>query len=316
MDSIQLKFDKGKLGLIIEWVIYENFKKIIPHVKKIVKIYSTRCVVYFMKKQIIIPPFGKNVNLKDYDTRYAGPNKDKNQVREETIENLKRLRVLQEMFYAEGKRSLLIVLQATDTGGKDGTIRHVFRGVNPQGVQVTSFKQPSVEELSHDFLWRIHQHTPPKGYIGVFNRSHYEDVLVVRVKNIVPKKVWSKRYESINNFEESLVENGTAILKFFLHISKDRQKQRLEARRDDPDKQWKFSVDDIEKRALWDDYQKAYEDMLTKCNTEYAPWHIVPADNKGYRNFIISKTIANILEEMDPKFPKPEKGIERIVVPD
>ena len=316
MDSIQLKFDKDKLGLIIEWVIYENFKKIIPHVKKIVKIYSTRCVVYFMKKQIIIPPFGKNVNLKDYDTRYAGPNKDKNQVREETIENLKRLRVLQEMFYAEGKRSLLIVLQATDTGGKDGTIRHVFRGVNPQGVQVTSFKQPSVEELSHDFLWRIHQHTPPKGYIGVFNRSHYEDVLVVRVKNIVPKKVWSKRYESINNFEESLVENGTAILKFFLHISKDRQKQRLEARRDDPDKQWKFSVDDIEKRALWDDYQKAYEDMLTKCNTEYAPWHIVPADNKGYRNFIISKTIANILEEMDPKFPKPEKGIERIVVPD
>lgn len=269
-----------------------------------------------MKKQIIIPPFGKNVNLKDYDTRYAGPNKDKNQVREETIENLKRLRVLQEMFYAEGKRSLLIVLQATDTGGKDGAIRHVFRGVNPQGVQITSFKQPSTEELSHDFLWRIHQHTPPKGYIGVFNRSHYEDVLVVRVKNIVPKKVWSKRYQIINNFEESLVENGTAILKFFLHISKDRQKQRLEARRDDPEKQWKFSVGDIEKRALWDDYQKAYEDMLTKCNTKYAPWHIVPADNKWYRNFIISNTIADILGEMDPKFPKSEKGIEKIVVPD
>jgi len=269
-----------------------------------------------MKKQRIIPPFGTNVNLKDYDARYAGPNKEKNQVREETIENLKRLRVLQEKFYAEGKRSLLIVLQATDTGGKDGTIRHVFRGVNPQGVQVTSFKQPSAEELSHDFLWRIHQHTPPKGYIGVFNRSHYEDVLVVRVNNIVPKKVWNKRYQIINNFEESLIENGTAILKFFLHISKGRQKQRLEARRDDPEKQWKFSVGDIEKRALWDDYQKAYEDMLTKCNTKYAPWHIVPADNKWYRNFIISNTIADILEEMDPKFPKPEKGIEKIVVPD
>ncbi|OGD54382.1 polyphosphate kinase [Candidatus Bathyarchaeota archaeon RBG_13_38_9] len=268
-----------------------------------------------MKKQIIIPPFGKNVNLKDYDTRYAGPNKDKNQVREETIENLKRLRVLQEMFYAEGKRSLLIVLQATDTGGKDGTIRHVFRGVNPQGVQVTSFKQPSVEELSHDFLWRIHQHTPPKGYIGVFNRSHYEDVLIVRVENIVPKNVWNKRYQIINDFEESLVENETAILKFFLHISKEEQKQRLEARRDDPKKQWKFSVDDVKKRALWDDYVKAYEDVLTKCNTKYAPWHIVPADNKWYRNFIISNIIANKLEELDPKLPKPEKDIEKIVVP-
>ena len=266
--------------------------------------------------QKIIPPFGKKVDLKDYDARYVGPKKDKNQIREETIENLKRLRLLQEMFYAEGKRSLLVVLQATDTGGKDGTIRHVFRGVNPQGVQVTSFKQPSTEELSHDFLWRIHQHTPPKGYIGVFNRSHYEDVLVVRVKNIVPKQVWSKRYQIINNFEESLVINGITVLKFFLHISKDEQKKRLEARRDDPKKQWKFSVDDVEKRAFWDDYVKAYEDVLTKCNTKHAPWHIVPADNKWYRNFIISSTIADKLEQMNPKFPKAEKGIEKMVVPD
>jgi PPK2 family polyphosphate:nucleotide phosphotransferase len=220
------------------------------------------------------------------------------------------------MLYAEGKQSLLVVLQATDTAGKDGTIRHVFRGVNPQGVQVTSFKQPSAEELSHDFLWRIHQHVPPKGYISVFNRSHYEDVLVVRVENIVPKNVWNKRYEIINNFEESLVENGTTILKFFLHISKDEQKQRLEARRDDPKKQWKFSINDVEKRALWDDYIEAYEDVLTKCNTKYAPWHIVPADNKWYRNFIISNTIVKKLEEMDPKLPKPEEGIEKIIAPD
>jgi PPK2 family polyphosphate:nucleotide phosphotransferase len=268
-----------------------------------------------MKNQRIIPPFGKKVDLKDYDTKHTGQKKDKNQVREETIEKLKRLRLLQEMFYAEGKRSLLVVLQATDTGGKDGTIHHVFRGVNPQGVQVTSFKQPSAEELSHDFLWRIHQHTPPKGYIGIFNRSHYEDVLVVRVKNIVPKNVWNKRYQIINSFEESLVENGTAVLKFFLHISKDEQKKRLEARRDNPKKQWKFSVDDVEKRALWDDYVNAYEDVLTKCNTKYAPWHIIPSDNKWYRNFIVSSTIADTLEQMDPKFPKPEKGIEKIMIP-
>jgi PPK2 family polyphosphate:nucleotide phosphotransferase len=269
-----------------------------------------------MKNQKIVPAFGKKVDLKNYDTGYSGAKKDKDKIREETIENLKRLRLLQEMFYAEGKQSLLVVLQATDTGGKDGTIRHVFRGVNPQGVQVSSFKKPSSEELSHDFLWRIHHHTPPKGYIGVFNRSHYEDVLVVRVKNLVPKEVWSKRYQIINNFEESLVENGTAILKFFLHISKDEQKQRLEARRDNPKKHWKFSIDDVHKRALWDDYIKAYEDVLTKCNTKYAPWHIVPADNKWYRNFIISKTIADKLEEMNPKFPKAEKGIEKILVPD
>ena len=218
--------------------------------------------------------------------------------------------------YAESKHRLLIVLQAMDTGGKDGVIRHVMSGVNPQGCQVTSFKVPTAEELAHDFLWRIHQQVPRRGYIGIFNRSHYEDVLVVRVHDLVPKKVWQQRYEQINQFEKLLSETGTTILKFFLHISKDEQKRRLEARRDTPEKQWKFSLGDLKEREYWDDYMDAYEDALTRCSTRWAPWYIVPANQKWYRNLVVARTIVKTLESFDMKYPEPEKGIETAVVPD
>jgi len=212
----------------------------------------------------------------------------------------------QRKLYAEGKQKLLVVLQAMDAGGKDGTIRHAFKGVNPQGVRVTSFKKPSELELAHDFLWRIHKAVPAKGMIGVFNRSHYEDVLVVRVHNIVPKSVWQPRYEVINQFEKHLVDSGTTILKFFLHISKKEQRERMQDRLDQPDKHWKFDVDDLNKRAQWDDYQLAFQDMLNNCTTEHAPWYLIPADQKWYRNLAIMRTMVDTLKEMNPQYPKSE----------
>lgn len=212
----------------------------------------------------------------------------------------------QRKLYAEGKQKLLVVLQAMDAGGKDGTIRHAFKGVNPQGVRVTSFKKPSELELAHDFLWRIHKAVPAKGMIGVFNRSHYEDVLVVRVHNIVPKSVWQPRYEVINQFEKHLVDSGTTILKFFLHISKKEQRERMQDRLDQPDKHWKFDVDDLNKRAQWDDYQLAFQDMLNNCTTEHAPWYLIPADQKWYRNLAIMRTMVDTLKEMNPQYPTSE----------
>jgi PPK2 family polyphosphate:nucleotide phosphotransferase len=227
-----------------------------------------------------------------------------------------RIRALQEALYAERRQSLLIVLQAIDTGGKDGTIKHVFRDVNPQGCQVWSFKVPSEEELAHDFLWRYHARAPAKGLITIFNRSHYEDVLVVRVKKLVPDDVWRPRYELIRQFEQLLAHGGAKVIKFFLHISRDEQKRRLERRRDKPEKQWKFSVGDLEERALWDDYQAAFEDAINETSTERAPWHVVPANKKWYRNVVVARVIADTLEAMDPQYPDPEPGIERVVVPD
>jgi PPK2 family polyphosphate:nucleotide phosphotransferase len=218
--------------------------------------------------------------------------------------------------YAEAQRSVLIVIQAMDTGGKDGLIKHVFRGLNPAGVAVTSFKRPSEEELAHDFLWRIHQNAPRKGMIGVFNRSHYEDVLVVRVHELVAKSVWKKRYDQINEFEELISESGTTILKFFLHISKDEQKRRLEDRLQEPHKHWKFNVGDLEERKLWDDYMKAYEAALSKCNNEYAPWHIVPANHKWYRNYVVTKALVEAMDGMELKYPPAAEGLESIVIPD
>lgn len=228
----------------------------------------------------------------------------------------KKLMKLQERLYAEGKQSLLIVFQATDTGGKDGTIRAVFEGVNPQGVQVASFKVPTAEELAHDFLWRIHKQTPGKGMIGVFNRSHYEDVLVVRVKNIVPEKVWRPRYQYINHFEELLAASGTRILKFFLHISKDEQKQRLQDRLDDPKKHWKFSTGDLKEREYWDAYQNAFEDAINHCSTEHAPWYVVPANRNWYRNLVVASAIVQTLEDMNPQYPPEEPGLESVVIGD
>jgi PPK2 family polyphosphate:nucleotide phosphotransferase len=217
-----------------------------------------------------------------------------------------RLESLQEQLYAEGQHRLLIVLQATDTGGKDGTIRRVFEGVNPQGVDVASFKKPTPEELAHDYLWRVHKHVPGDGRITIFNRSHYEDVLVVRVHDLVPQERWSKRYEHIRNFEQMLVDEGTTILKFFLHISKDEQKERLEARLENPDKHWKFSLGDLEERKRWDDYQAAFEAMINETSTPDAPWYVVPADRKWYRDLVISSTIVQTLDSLGVDWPEPE----------
>lgn len=231
-------------------------------------------------------------------------------------ENRKRIIELQEKLYAEGKQSLLVVFQAMDTGGKDGCIENVFKGVNPSGTRVRSFKSPTETELSHDFLWRIHQHTPPVGYIGVFNRSHYEDVLVVRVKDLVPEPVWSKRYGQINAFEETLAARGTRIIKFYLHISKDEQKERLEARLENPDKHWKFSTADLVERELWDVYQEAFEAALSKTSTKTAPWYVVPANYKWFRDVVVSTVIKEVLEDMDPHFPAPENDLTGVTVPD
>jgi PPK2 family polyphosphate:nucleotide phosphotransferase len=268
-----------------------------------------------MSKQTLVPPFESTAKLGDYDPDYHGEY-DKDAAHEELMALQHKLLSVQERLYAEGKQSLLIVLQAMDAGGKDGTIKRVFEGVNPQGVRVTSFKAPTAEELAHDFLWRVHQHTPPKGYIGIFNRSHYEDVLIVRVNNLAPKATIAKRYDHINNFEHYLADSGTRILKFFLHISKEEQKERFQERLDNPDKLWKFSMGDLPVREHWDDYMAAYEAALSKCNTEYAPWHIVPANRKWYRNLVITKAIVNTLEAMNPQYPAPETGLDQVVIPD
>ncbi|MCJ7735110.1 MAG: polyphosphate kinase 2 family protein [Anaerolineales bacterium] len=224
------------------------------------------------------------------------------------------LETLQELLFAEGKHKILIVLQAMDTGGKDGTIRHVFEGVNPQGVQVASFKAPTKKELAHDYLWRIHKHTPEKGEIVIFNRSHYEDVLVVRVHNLVPEAVWSRRYEHIQAFEKLLVDEGTTILKFYLHIDQDEQKKRLQARLDDPDKTWKFSIGDLDERKLWGQYLSAFEAALEKTSTETAPWYVIPANRKWYRNLVISSIIIEKLKSLNMAFPEPEEGLDGIVI--
>jgi PPK2 family polyphosphate:nucleotide phosphotransferase len=269
-----------------------------------------------MANRKFIPKPSSSVKLHEYDPDEHGDLADKEAAQQETLKYQAHIEAWQEKLFAEGKQSLLIVLQAMDTGGKDGVIKKVFEGINPQGVRVTAFKAPTPEELAHDFLWRIHQHVPPKGYIGIFNRSHYEDVLVVRVNAIVPKKVWEKRYDHINEFERLLAENGTRILKFYLHISKAEQKERLQARLDDPQKHWKFSAGDLPVRERWDDYMAAYEDALTRCNTDYAPWQIVPANRKWYRDLVVAKAIAETLEDMQPEYPAPEPGLDKIVIPD
>jgi PPK2 family polyphosphate:nucleotide phosphotransferase len=266
--------------------------------------------------QPLHPEIGQAVHLDEYDPGYTGSYHDKHEAENDLDKNRKRLGELQEVLYAEHRHALLIVLQAMDAGGKDGTIRHVMKGINPQGVQVTSFKTPTPEELAHDFLWRIHQHTPERGLIGIFNRSHYEDVLIVRVEKLVPKNIWQARYDHINAFEKLLTDSGVTILKFFLHISKDEQKERFQARLDDPTKLWKFSLGDLPVRAKWNQYMAAYEDALTRCNTPWAPWYIVPANKKWYRNLAISNIIIQTLESLDMHYPDPEPGLDRVVIPD
>ncbi len=241
---------------------------------------------------------------------------DKAEAKAALADERERIKALQEKLYAEHARSLLVVFQAIDTGGKDGTIRSVLEGVNPQGCRVWSFKVPSAEELDQDFLWRYHARAPGRGLIGVFNRSHYEDVLVVRVKGLVPEETWRERYGLINDFERLLTLSGTTILKFFLHISKDEQKERLEARLEDPDKHWKFDPADLTERKSWDAYRTAFDDALSRCSTPYAPWHVVPANRKWARNLMVARTIADTLEAMDPRFPPAREGLAGLKVPD
>lgn len=259
---------------------------------------------------------GRALRLADIDPDETEHYTKKKQVEDELDKQRERIRELQTRLYAEHAQSLLIVLQAMDTGGKDGTIRGVFQGVNPQGCQVWSFKAPSSEELDHDFLWRYHNKAPQRGMITIFNRSHYEDVLIVRVKNIVGEEVWRQRYALINEFEHMLTLANIRVLKFYLHISKDEQRRRLESRLADPQKHWKFSSSDLKERALWDSYMLAFEDALNNCSTEYAPWYVVPANKKWYRNLVIARTIADTLEAMNPQYPPAEEGLDQIVVGD
>ncbi len=228
---------------------------------------------------------------------------DKESAAPELSKQLDRLTELQDRFWAEGKRSVLVVLQGIDAAGKDGTINKVMEAFNPQGCPVTSFKVPSSEELAHDYLWRVHRAVPRKGEIGIFNRSHYEDVLVVRVHDLVPKAIWSRRYDEINDFERHLVANGTTIVKFFLSIDRDEQRDRFQARFDDPTKRWKFSMGDLEERKLWDDYQRAFDDALSNCSTDQAPWYVIPANRKWFRNLAVATILADTIAALKPAYP-------------
>ncbi len=257
---------------------------------------------------------GQQVDLATIPVDGKDLHDDRKQAEKEFKELRNEFRVLQARLYAEDKQQLLIVFQAMDAGGKDGTIRTVTQGVNPQGVRVTSFKAPSKTELAHDFLWRIHFHAPARGMIGIFNRSHYEDVLVVRVNNLVPESVWRPRYEHINNFEKLLVGSNTTILKFYLHISKDEQRERFQERVDIPSKNWKFSFEDLEKRKQWEDYMAAYEEMLEETTTEFVPWYVIPANQNWYRNLAVEQVIVDTLRTLDPRYPSPQGDLNGVVV--
>lgn len=261
-----------------------------------------------LARRFMVTP-GARVRLRDLDPDDTPGIADKEESLTRLARNIKRLSELQYTLYAENRRSLLVVLQAMDAGGKDGVVRHVFSGLNPQGCRVTSFKVPAGEETAHDFLWRIHRQVPARGEIGVFNRSHYEDVLVVRVRGLVPENVWKARYDHINAFEKLLVDSGTAICKIFLHVSRKEQLERLETRLDDPSRNWKVAESDFEDRRYWRDFVKAYEEAIERCSTPWAPWYIVPADHKWYRNAAVSEILRHVMERMDPRMPKPSVDI-------
>jgi PPK2 family polyphosphate:nucleotide phosphotransferase len=255
---------------------------------------------------------GSRVRLRKLDPQQTDKDEDKHSASRKVAKLQQRMDELQFQLYAENKRSLLICLQALDAGGKDGVVRHVIGSMNPQGCRVTSFKQPNSEELAHDFLWRVEQKTPRRGEVVIFNRSHYEDVIVVRVHDLVPKPVWSQRYEQINAFERRLITSGTHILKFFLHISKEEQLERFKDRLDDKSRWWKISESDYSEREYWNDYASAYEDALSKCSTADAPWYVIPSDHKWFRNLAISRIIADKLEALRIQVPKPTVNIADI----
>jgi PPK2 family polyphosphate:nucleotide phosphotransferase len=258
---------------------------------------------------------GTKVRLKEHDPDFHdNPFPDDPKLVNQLAKDLQRMAELQERLYAEHRRSLLIVLQAMDAGGKDGTIKHVMAGLNPQSCRVASFKKPAGLEAERDYLWRIHRVTPAQGEIVIFNRSHYEDVLVARVHGLVAKEVCKKRYRQINDFERHLVENHTEILKFFLHISKEEQRERFQERIDNADKHWKLSYADFEERQRWDQYVEAFEDALERCSTAHAPWFVIPANRKWFRNWSVARIIVEKLEEMDPQFPPPAVDTSKIAL--
>lgn len=257
---------------------------------------------------------GQPVRLADITTKGKTYHDDRKAAQEEFVKLRHELIELQRRLYADGRHKLLLVFQAMDAGGKDGTIRNVFRGVNPQGVRVTSFKKPTEAELSRDFLWRIHKAVPAAGMIGVFNRSHYEDVLAVRVHKLVPESVWRPRYDHINQFEKRLADSGTTLLKFYLHLSKKEQKKRFQARLDVAEKNWKFSKLDLKQRKLWDEYMVVFKEALEQCTTPWAPWYVIPADQKWYRNLAIARVLVATLKKIDPQFPPPAEFLKGIVI--
>lgn len=255
---------------------------------------------------------GSKVKLKKIDPGFTEGHKSHKSAAKEIDHDQSKLRELQDLLYAEHGHSLLICLQAMDTGGKDGVINHVLGAMNPQGCRVAAFKQPTPQEAAHDFLWRVHEAAPARGEVVIFNRSHYEDVLIVRVHNLVPPKIWSRRYDEINEFESTLAANGTQILKFFLHISKETQLKRFKERLDDPSKHWKISEADYKERGYWDEYVAAYEEALSRCSTEHAPWFVIPADHKWFRNLVIARIVVEHLESLKMQYPKPTADMERI----
>lgn len=265
-----------------------------------------------MEKYRVEP--GAELRLKDRDASDAEFSEGKSESKREIAGTLEKLEPLQDLLYASHQRKLLIVLQGMDASGKDGTIRNVFEGMDPLGIRIASFEAPTKEELDHDFLWRIHKQVPGRGEVTIFNRSHYEDVLVVRVRNLAPEDVWRPRYQQIVDFEKLLTDTGTTILKFHLQIDKEEQRERLQKRIEDPAKRWKFRRGDLEDRLLWDDYQAAYEDALSRTSTEAAPWYVIPSNRKWYRNVVISNIILKTLQSFEMSYPEGEEGVEGIVV--
>ena len=264
-------------------------------------------------ERLLVAP-GRRVHLAEWDPEDTlGQGKDA-ATEDALAQAIARLDELQYVMYADHRHALLVVLQGMDAAGKDGTIRHVMGGLNAQGCRVTAFKRPSAEEADHDFLWRIHRAVPAKGDIAIFNRSQYEDVLVARVRKLVPREVWSARYEQINGFEALLAQNGVTVVKFFLHIDKAEQKRRFEERVKDPTKQWKLAPEDFEDRKYWDDYMAAYEDALGRCSTDAAPWFVIPANKKWFRNLAVSRILVHALERLDLKFPKPSFDVSRLTL--
>lgn len=253
------------------------------------------------------------IRLKDFDPAYCG-RMEKEAAQAQTIEWGRRIGELEQLLYANARHAVVILFQGMDASGKDGAVRRVLEFVNPAGIQVANFKTPSAEETAHDYLWRVHKAVPPFGHIGIFNRSHYEEVLIVRVLNLQPPEIWRERFEQINSFEKFLAENRVRLLKFFLHISKEEQAERFKDRLRDPSKNWKFSLDDLKMRDHWDAFQEAYEEALNRCSTPHARWHVVPADRKWYRDYVIAQTVVKALEDFQMRWPRPKEDLSRIKI--